>query len=197
MTRTSRTRAYLVAVFSALLLLLLISLPGSGIQAGSGVVPTWQAPSDVEAHVRAAGLQLLGKEGLAEHIHPHLAVSVNGKALTVPAEIGINTAAHPTTYAQIHTHDTSGIIHVESPTPQPFYLGQVFEEWGVPLSGNQVGSYVDGQHGVRIAVFVDGAPYKQNPMFLQLANKQQISIAVTTDGSAPRAAATFVYPAGY
>jgi hypothetical protein len=46
----------------------------------------------------------------------------------VPANIGIDEQAGYLT--SLHTHDATGIIHVESPTRRSFNLGDFFDVWG-------------------------------------------------------------------
>jgi hypothetical protein len=42
-------------------------------------------------------------------------------------------------FSPIHTHDTSGIVHIESPTVRPFTLGQFFDVWGVRFTSDCIG----------------------------------------------------------
>jgi hypothetical protein len=164
--------------------------------AGRTSAPPWAAPTDVEARVKAAGLTMLTAEGTALHIHQHLTVTVDGTAEQVPADIGIDEQAQR--LSAIHTHDTSGIVHVESPVTATFRLGQVFAEWDVALGKGQVGGYRDGRNGARVALFVDRKPYAGDPAKLALAAHQDIDFVVTTDGSTPKAPTTaFAFPAGY
>lgn len=86
------------------------------------------------ARIKAAGLEVLRAEGSAEHFHAHLDVFTDGKAMIVPADIGFehNAAGQPTGISALHSHDTSGIIHIEAPTAGATYtLGQFLTEWGV------------------------------------------------------------------
>jgi hypothetical protein len=62
------------------------------------------------------------------HIHQHLDIYVDGRKVPVPALIGIDPAAG---FAPLHVHDTSGVIHVESPTVRSYTLGEFFAVWGV------------------------------------------------------------------
>ena len=168
----------------------------AGNDAGRTSAPPWAAPSDVEARVKAAGLTMLTAEGTALHIHQHLTVTVDGTAEQVPADIGIDEQAQR--LSAIHTHDTTGIIHVESPVVKTFRLGQVFTEWDVHLAEGQVGGYRDGHAGEKVALFVDRKPYTGDPARLALAAHQDIDFVVTTDGSTPKAPTTaFTFPAGY
>lgn len=124
--------------------------------------PPWPAPRDVAGAVAAAGLPMLGAEGTVEHLHAHLDVIVNGQPVTVPAEIGIDETAGM--ISPLHIHDTTGVIHIESPTRAPFSLAQFFTEWQVALSGTQLGGLRGGNDdaaGPR--AFVNGHPVAGNP----------------------------------
>jgi hypothetical protein len=121
------------------------------------------------------GLSILGQEGTATHIHAHLDIFVNGKRVTVPALIGINAGANYLT--ELHTHDTRGVIHVESPKANDsFTLGQFFGEWAVFLNSSQVGGYKG------LKWYVDGKQQTGNPAALVLKPHQEIALVV---GKAP------------
>ncbi len=169
------------------------AVPTAALQRTSA--PPWNAPSDVEAGVTAAGLTMLSAEGSALHIHQHLSVTVDGAPVTVPADIGIDVAAQQ--ISSIHTHDDSGIIHVESPTVRRFTLGQVFDEWQVALGSGRVGGYVDQDDGQTITVFVNGAIYGADPHGIALTEHEDIDIVVAKAGTAVAAPAAFRWPAGY
>jgi hypothetical protein len=51
----------------------------------------WLAPSDPLERTVEAGLVPAQKEFLTNHVHAHLDVFIDGKAILVPAGIGINT----------------------------------------------------------------------------------------------------------
>lgn len=158
--------------------------------------PPWAAPADVTARAKAAGLSMLTAEGEALHIHEHLTVTVDGRPVQVPALLGIDEAAQR--IAAIHTHDATGIVHVESPVVKTFRLGQVFTEWDVALAPGRVGPYADGRDGDRVALFVDRKPYPGDPRRLALGARQDIDFVITTDGSAPKAPTTaYRFPSGY
>jgi hypothetical protein len=118
------------------------------------------------------GLQTLSQEGVATHIHAHLDIFVDGKAVTVPALIGINPGANYLT--ELHTHDTRGVIHVESPKKNDeFTLGQFVAEWSVFLDSRCIGAYCNG-----LKWYVDGKPQTGNPAGLVLKPHQEIAIVV-------------------
>jgi hypothetical protein len=61
------------------------------------------------------------------HIHAHLDIFVDGKSYTVPSQIGIDPEGRCLYW--LHTHDDSGIIHIESPTEREFTIGNFIEIW--------------------------------------------------------------------
>jgi hypothetical protein len=121
-------------------------------------------------------LNPLPEEGAATHIHSHLDIFVEGKRVTVPALIGINPGAEYLT--ELHTHDTRGVLHIESPEENDeFTLGQFFAQWGVFLNGRCLGGYCDN-----LRWYVNGKPQTGNPANLLLKAHQQVAIVV---GKAP------------
>ncbi len=118
------------------------------------------------------GLQTLGQEGAATHYHAHLDIFVNGKHVTVPRYIGINQGAGYLT--ELHTHDTRGVIHVESPKSNDhFSLGQVVAEWGVFLNARCIGAYCDG-----LKWYVNGKLQTGNPENYLLQSHDEVAIVV-------------------
>jgi hypothetical protein len=115
------------------------------------------------------GLSQLGAEGNVVHIHQHLDLYVNGKKVTLPALIGIYDNSYIT---ELHVHDNSGVIHVESPKEQDFTLGQLFGEWGVKLTANCVGSFCG-----HVKWWVNGTQLTGDPAALKLRAHQEIVIA--------------------
>ena len=77
------------------------------------------------------------------HIHPELAILVNGKQEVVPANIGIIPGC---TY-ELHTHTTDGIIHVESAVDRGYAFADFLSVWGEPLlrEGYTLKMTLDGQ----------------------------------------------------
>jgi hypothetical protein len=140
----------------------------SGLQTGA---PPWNnGLAHLQQNLPYLQLSELTSEGSALHIHQHLDVFVDGERVTVPAAIGIFV---PEFITELHTHDTSGIIHVESPTIRTFSLGQFFGEWTVLLSSTCLGSYCGNLHW-----YVNGKAETGNPATLALSNHQEIVITV-------------------
>jgi len=140
--------------------------------------PPWDAGSDqLQLRLRRIGLPALQAEGQVLHIHQHLDLFVDGRKVTVPANVGIDPSG--AFISDLHTHDTTGIVHVESPTEQQFTLGQFFAVWAVPLSATQIGSL----KGERVRTWVDGKPVNADPTRIILAAHQEIVLAY---GAAPK-----------
>src|SRR5919201_3619069 len=92
-----------------------------GLQKGP---PPWPAEiASLRARLGVLGLPALAREGTKLHTHQHLDVFVDGQRVSVPAGIGINVAEH--FISPIHTHDASGVIHVESPTVRSFSAAEL------------------------------------------------------------------------
>ncbi|HEV7185082.1 MAG TPA: hypothetical protein VGN33_11345 [Leifsonia sp.] len=161
---------------------------------GAESAPPWAAPSDPAARAKAAGLGMLSSEGTVEHIHSHLSVTVDGKAETVPALLGIDEQGGQ--ISPLHTHDTTGIVHIESPVKATFTLGQVFTEWDVALAPGRIGDYSSGS-GDTVTTFVDDKAVTGDPAAITLADHEDIDIVVTKAGTKATPPPAFTWPAGY
>ena len=153
-----------------------------GLQAGRA---PW-APEYAHLADRLAALRLPAASDTAYHVHVRLRVVVDGRPVPVPAGLGIDPLGR--FLAPLHTHDASGIVHVESERVFPFTLGQVFAVWGVRLGAGRLGGYTD--HGARrLRVFVDGRR-ATDPGAVVLHAHQHIVVAFGRPGQAPTTDAT-------
>lgn len=153
----------------------------SGTRANSGTVLArqWPAPDDPADLVAAAGLTL-GPMGTADHYHAHLAVSVDGETVEVPANVGVDTATGQ--MSGLHTHTADGLIHIEAAAKgQRFTLGQLFKQWNVQLGATSLGPTSD--HLMKpVSVFVNGSRITGPPQDVTLAARQKITVSVGSDG---------------
>jgi len=87
------------------------------------------------------------------HIHAHLVMMIDKQNVPVPAEIGIDDATQ--CMHSIHTHDDTGVIHIEAPVQKDFTLADFFYIWGKSFNKDQImDSKVDATHGLKM--YVDG-----------------------------------------
>ncbi len=141
--------------------------PGDSVKGGQG------QPVD--------GIEALGHEELAAHYHAHLAIFYRGRQLAVPYGIGVVKPFHldrgfvdgGQAFYWLHTHDATGIIHVESPDHRTYTLGEFFDVWGEPLSPEAVG----GLKG-KVRAYVDGKPFEGDPRSIPLTEHGQVTLVV-------------------
>jgi hypothetical protein len=164
----------------------------AGLQ--TGPAPWGANTADLAERLRAIGVPPLSPvEGAVVHIHQHLDIFVDGHQVTVPAGVGIDPAAG---YAPLHTHDPSGIVHVESPTVRSYTLGEFFAVWGVRFTPACLGGYCAGG-GRELRVYVNGRPYQGDPTGLVLAAHQELVVAFGTAAQLPSPVpSSYPFPAG-
>jgi hypothetical protein len=121
------------------------------------------------------GVQSNDNEQVLFHVHAHLAIYVNGKQKLLPYGVGIVPPYQLQTSSDgpfvvggskfywLHTHDETGIIHIESPVQRTFTLGDFFAEWRQPLSATQV-----GPNKGKVTAYLNGKPFTGNPASLPL-----------------------------
>ena len=133
-------------------------------------------------------------EAAVLHVHSHLAIFDRGVQVQVPAFLGMASLS-PTQGCLywIHTHDYSGIIHIEAgsvaaPNGRNYTLGNLFDIWGQPLSRTQVGLFTGP-----VTAFVNGAPYNGDLAAIPLRSHQQIVLEVGTPVVPPP---NYVFPLG-
>jgi hypothetical protein len=115
-------------------------------------------------------------EQLATHYHAHLDIIYKGQ----PANLAANTGILSDCLYWTHTHDTSGIIHIEAPKQQAsrqFTLGDFFAIWHQPLSKTQVATF-QVKPGDVLKVWVNGEPYTDDPSKIVLKSHAQIVIEI-------------------
>jgi hypothetical protein len=140
---------------------------------------------------RATALGLPDPSDTVFHVHAQLTVYTDGKRQTVPPNIGIDGSQFITS---LHTHDGSGVIHMEAVQPYPFKLGQFFTVWGVPFSATQLGSFHAGK-GLVLQTWVNGKQIKTDPTTYVMRAHDKIVVGFGKPGSFPTKS-KFTFPAG-
>jgi hypothetical protein len=128
-------------------------------------------------------------EVFTRHEHAHLAITIRGQLRTVPAFIGISA----TQICWLHTHDTSGIIHIEAGDARTLTLGDFFAVWRQPLSATAIaGERVGG--GESLQASVNQQPYTGAPETIVLTEHEDIVLEL---GPPLVQVPPYVWPAGY
>ncbi len=131
-----------------------------------------------------------------QHIHAHLTLIADGVQRAIPLGIGApgaevisNFVVDARCFYWVHTHDASGIIHVESPTATQLNLGELFAIWGEPLSRSNVGGFTG-----MVTVYVDSTRYDGDPGSLGFVERQQITLIV---GTVPSQLPVYAFPSAF
>ncbi|HWE91695.1 MAG TPA: hypothetical protein VG317_19695 [Pseudonocardiaceae bacterium] len=161
--------------------------------AGLRIPAPWDNASDVTGAVHNAGLPMLPQEALTEHIHVHLDVIVNGQPVTVPQYVGIDNVAQ--SISPLHTHDTSGVIHIESPRQATFSLAQFFTEWNIALSSGRIGGYADG-NGDTLRAYVNGKQVSGSPGAITFNAHDEIALIYGPATASANVPSSYNFPAG-
>jgi hypothetical protein len=110
------------------------------------------------------------------HIHPQITVNTNGQPSVVPENVGIDNTLwkdHSLDkygmqgMSPLHTHDNSGILHVESSVNRDYTLGELVNVWGGLETGGKI-----------LKVTVDGKPIPDWKNHI-LKDKEKISFEIS------------------
>lgn len=126
----------------------------SNAQAGILETPAPWPPQYSGLLNRIVGNHFPPQSDVGYHVHAVLRIYVEGKQVEVPSQVGIDQ--QESYLAPLHTHDNSGIIHMEATEPYPFKLSQFFLVWGVKFDNSQIGAY-KAAGGKQLAVYANGS----------------------------------------
>ncbi len=128
-------------------------------------------------------------EVFTRHDHAHLTIVVRGELRAVPAFIGITSNS----VCWLHTHDTSGIIHIEAGDNRLLTLGDFFGVWGQALNKG----VLDGETvrtSEQIQVRVNQQVVTGFPEALPLRDHDDIDLVLGPPFLQPQ---PYVWPPGY
>jgi hypothetical protein len=129
------------------------------------------------------------------HHHVHLSLFVNGEQIAIPRGTGMKNPAHGNyiyhadCFYWLHTHDETGIVHMEAPTSRFYDLHDYFYEWGEPLSPSDVAGYIG-----KVTVFINGVQQSVDPRTIQFSPFLEITLEV---GSPIVTPPTYIFPPNY
>jgi hypothetical protein len=147
--------------------------------------PAWNAWVAPPNRATVSGVGCL----VSEEFHRHSLVSIykDGVRLGLPENIGRSGCAY-----ELHTHDVSGVVHIETDVPKKFTLGQFFALWNQPLGANGTAGL-----GAPVRFYVIEneklTRYTGDPAALELVAHREIVIIA---GTAPTVLPKYRWPAG-
>jgi hypothetical protein len=119
------------------------------------------------------GIQCNNVEQLVSHIHAHLDIFINDQPYTIPSQIGITDKC----FYWLHTHDESGVIHIESPVAKDYTIGQFFDIWNKKFNNTQIlDNIVNGKNTLN--VYVNGNKVNAAVNYRDIKLKAHDEIAV-------------------
>lgn len=124
-------------------------------------------------------------EQSVEHIHVYVTIWIDGKQQSIPQYVGIpqDQSGNATCFYWLHTHDSSGIIHIEAPAKEPFTFGQFIDEWNQQFQS--VGFYSQLLLNTGWTIWVNGKPYHGSLDSIPLAAHNIITIAYNSPNAKP------------
>lgn len=115
------------------------------------------------------------------HYHAHVSIYINGSPVAISQGVGI--ATNSSCFYWMHTHDTSGVVHIEAPNQQPYTLGNFFHIWSQQFPQLQYPLQLDNANGWK--VYVDGKPYNGDFHTIVLKSHMLVTLAYNSPKAQP------------
>ena len=115
------------------------------------------------------------------HIHAHVTMYVNGTKTALPANIGI--APDSSCLYWLHTHDNTGVIHIEAPEGVSVTFGNFLHIWEQRFQQLGYPSQLSGATGWQ--VYVNGKPFSGDFRTIPLHSHTLITLAYNSPGVQP------------
>jgi hypothetical protein len=128
------------------------------------------------------------------HIHAHLDIFISGKEFAIPSDIGIipNKCIY-----WLHTHDDTGVIHIESPEDRNFTLGEFFYIWGQNFTNSQIFDNTVGESSNNtLNVYVNGKNVKAGNNYRQIPINAHDEIAIIYGKPPDSIPSSYKFPEG-
>ncbi len=110
--------------------------------------------TDEPADWEVVDVCLAGHSEIVSHDHATLRIFIDGSEVTIAANIGIDDSECDGMRG-IHTHDETGKLHIETPTPMNAPIGAFFEIWGETFNENQILNSVADEDS-EVVMYVNG-----------------------------------------
>ncbi len=144
------------------------------------VVAQSQTPANA-AYPAVDSISCQSTEQGGTHIHAHVTMYVNGTKTPIPANVGI--APDSSCLYWLHTHDDSGVIHIEAPQGVSATFGYFLDIWGQRFQ--QVGYPSQLSDATGWQVYVNGKSFRGNFHTIPLQSHTLITLAYNSPGIQP------------
>lgn len=136
------------------------------------------------------GVYCSANEQSVYHIHAYLKIYIDGTnvplvANTGIAPMGVTSNANVTCLYWLHTHDASGVIHIESPTTKIYTLSQFFDIWQQKFSSATSPFPTELSSSTGWVIYVNGKQVNTDFSHLQLNAHDIITLAYNSPGIKP------------
>lgn len=115
------------------------------------------------------------------HYHALLSIYINGKLS--PLAQGTGIAPDGSCYYWLHTHDSSGVVHIESPNNHTYTVGNFLDIWSLEFQRLGYPTQLDLATGWQ--VWIDGKPYNGDFHNIVLKPHEIITLAYNSPGVKP------------
>ncbi len=115
---------------------------------------------------------IISRQGI--HWHPELTITIKGEKQEIPANLGLGVGAHK----PIHTHDSTGVLHLEIQglvIKDATKLGVFFKIWGKEFNSTCIIDICNGSEGT-VKMLVNGQENNEFENYL-MQDKDKIEIS--------------------
>lgn len=140
----------------------------------------------------------------AYHHHVLLTIYIDGQNVPVSTAIGLaGSPSAPTCYYWLHTHDSTGIIHIEAPGQGSFTLKEFLDVWQSFANTGSSGSTITYPSQLASSagwtVYINGKRVNEDFNHVDISSNQAWHELITIMYNSPNAQpmSTYSWPAGY
>lgn len=161
------------------------------IRNNTGTGTLAQAQQIVDANYGPVdGVYCSSNEQSVYHIHAYVKIYINGVnvplvANTGIAPVGVTSNSNVTCLYWLHTHDATGVIHIESPTTKIYTLSQFFDIWQQKFSSTSSTFPTELSSSTGWTIYVNGKQVNTDFSHLQLNAHDIITLAYNSPGIKP------------
>jgi hypothetical protein len=120
-------------------------------------------------------------EQSASHYHALVYIYINGEQVQVPQGVGI--ASGSSCFYWMHTHDTTGVIHIEAPNGRDFTLGNFLDIWSTKFT--QLGYHNELSSADGWMVYIGSQKYNGDFHNIVLKSHMIVTLAYNSPGVKP------------